>query len=264
MMSYARALTRFWWVVALGIVIAALAALFVYRSADRSYVAVGQLLVTSRDAPYFTTTVREVEQVTTAPRTDANPDRGSVPLSVTAGPPDVNTLVRAANMYPFLIESDLVVKQRDAMFGPLPGTLTSRAKFAILTPVRFDPSDIPIIEIIGQAEKPGQAVRLAQSTAAAFMRFIKLQQDNANLRPRDRIVIQEIERPTATIPVGGASTGLVGLIGAAVLLAFGGLAILLDRTFPRTRDEDDVVSPVPAVGVNVLATEQPGSERKWA
>jgi hypothetical protein len=263
MMLHARALTRFWWVVILGIVVAVVAMLFVYRSAERSHVAVGQLLVTSREAPYFTTTVREVE-TTTSPRADTTPDRGNVPLSITAGPPDVNTLVRAANMYPFLIESDLVTQQRDKMFGPLPGTVSSRALFAILTPVRFDPSDIPIIEIVGQAEKPGQAVRLTQATAAAFMRFIKLEQDNANLRRGDRIVIREIQRPTATIPVGGPSTGLVAMIGAAVLLAFGALAILLDRTFPRKRDEGDVVSPVPAVGVNVLATEPPGSERKWA
>jgi hypothetical protein len=264
MTSYARALTRFWWVVVLGICLAVLGMLFVYRSAQTSYVAVARLLVTSQAAPYLATNVEDITEVAGTTRRNSDIERTAVPL-VTRSAPDVNTLVRAANMYPFLIESDLVQSHRNKMFGPLPGEVSARALYAILTPVRFDPSEIPIIEIAGEAGRSAQAVRVTQATSDAFINWMQVEQRKAGIRFKDRVVVQVIKRPVEAVPLGGAAMSLLVFIGAAVLVAFVALAIVLDRTFPRRAvDADQAVSPVPSVGVSALATEPSEEKRRWA
>ena len=209
------------------------------RSNKPTYATVAELLVTSPQAPYFRTSVRNVQTQLTAPAAPSQrgSERGTAPALaaprpiITTSAPDLNILVRAANLYPFLIESDLVTARRDAMFGPLPGVVTARAIFAVASAFRFEPSDIPIIQIIGEGNTPREAARITQSTAEAFTSWIRTAQDQANLRPKERILISEIKRPAEIVVAGGTSTSLLVLVGASIALAFGALAVVLDRTF---------------------------------
>jgi hypothetical protein len=230
MISYAHAVLRFWWIVALGAVLAVLAMVMVSRSGVQSYTSVSEVLVTSPQAPYVRISVTDGSG---AAPTTTTPGRGgrttTTPLATTSAP-DVNTLVRAANLYPFLIESDLVARQRDAMFGELEGVVSARAIFAVANALRFDPSEIPIIQIAGVAGTPSDSVKLTQSTTDAFRAWIKDSQDEAGLAPRERIVIEQIKRPTEIFVAGGTSTSLVLLVGAAILLAFAAFAVVLDRS----------------------------------
>ena len=42
-------------------------------------------------------------------------------------PPDTQVLVNAANLYPLLIQSDVIAKLRRDTYGPTPGTVTATA-----------------------------------------------------------------------------------------------------------------------------------------
>jgi hypothetical protein len=233
---HGRSLLRFWWVVALGVVAAVGVAYVVKtKTSSESYTTAAELLVTSPQAPYFRT---EITNVTSSARSasgagNRTPVPANLPLTVSTSPPDVNTLVRAANLYPFFIESDLVAAEREKRFGPLPGTVSARAIFAVASAARFEASDIPIIQVIGQGSTPKQAITITQRTAEAFISWIRATQSKAALKPKERILIEEIKRPSEVFATGGTSTSLILLVGAAVILAFGVLAVVLDRTFAR-------------------------------
>ena len=121
---YVRGLTRFWWLLVIGVAVAGVAALLsVYRidfgsvppSLEKRdevvYTSSARLLVTSTEAPYFRTTV---------PReTELSGGEGNPSSSTTfRAAPDIGTLIAAANLYPILIESDDVRRSAGRCSGP--------------------------------------------------------------------------------------------------------------------------------------------------
>lgn len=239
MNPYVRAVLRFWWVVLLGVLVASVAAVAMQYRVDFSsfpaklesrtqprYSASTQLLVTSAEVPYFRTSISRSFR--------ASPAEDAVPL-VSTSPPDTHTLVQAANLYPVLIQSDQVAKLRRGMFGDIPGGVTATAIFAVASPNRFELSEVPVIEIFANSTTESNAVNLAQATAEAFQRWIKVNQDAAKLTLRERIVVQQIRRPTGAVASGqSGGAGMPMMIIIAVLAAFVALAVVLDRLFPRT------------------------------
>lgn len=232
--QYVRALRRFWWLLLLGLGVAAIAAIAaVYRidlgsvpptlekRAQVTYTAAARLLVTSGEAPYFRTTVtRELPT-----------DSGETTQEF-AGAPDIGTLITTANLYPILIESDEVQELRQEMSGPLPGSITTRAIYEVNSPSRFELSQVPVVEVYGHAGTYAGAVDLTQATVEAFMTYVDRTQDDAGLRPQERILLQEIQRPDGAVASGGASLSLPLMLFVVVAAAFVALAILLDRLFP--------------------------------
>lgn len=239
MSPYIRAFSRFWWVIFLGELVAVVVVMLATYHVDLSsftftersqptYTASQRLLVTSPQAPYFRTTVtsRVVEPSVAGPRTVT--DR-----------PETNTLIQAANLYPLLIESDAVTRLRERLYGPLPGSVTARALFSVRTPNRYEPSAVPVIEVIAEADTPEYAIRLAQRTGDAFRRWIIDAQDRARLPAKDRIVIEQIQEPRSATATGGLSRAFPILVLFAVLLAFATLVVLLDRLFPGDAEEGE-------------------------
>ncbi len=236
---YLRGLLRFWWVLLLGLIIAsAVAVLAVYsvelkapptltERSTPTYTAGARILVTTRQKPYYRT------GVDVAP---ATPSLGTGDSSTSAANgeerADFGTLITAANLYPLLIESDQVARLRRGLFGYIPGVVSAQAVYAVNTPGRFVPSRVPVIQIVAAAKTRQNAARLAQGTVDAFTKFIK---------PSDRVIIQQIQAPLAVVSSGGTSFSMPLLAFIAVALAFGGLAVLLDRLFPPTPTRADVV-----------------------
>jgi hypothetical protein len=240
--GYGPALRRFWWILLLGAIVAAGAAVLMRYSVEPTfppkfterekplYVARGRLFVTSGQAPYLRTAVTRFEEV---------PIGGgeSATFSRVTDPPDVKTLVDAANVYPLLIESDDVSHLRDDIYGPLPGAVTAQAIFATATASRYQPSQIPVIELFATADTPDDAVALAAATSKAFQRWIVREQNRAGIEPKQRILVQELEAPSGTSAIGGGGIGLPVLALMAILTAFGAVAIMLDRMYPRARPD---------------------------
>jgi hypothetical protein len=229
--QYLRALGRFWWLLVLGVGVAAIAAILaVYRvdfssmslekKAQLTYTASSRLLITSAEAPYVRT--RITEEVTTAD--------GDVQEYSTA--PDIGTLITAANLYPVLIESDAVQELREEMAGPLPGAITTRAIYEVNSPSRFELSQIPVIEVFGHAGTAADAVAITRATVEAFQAYIERAQNSASLSRSERVLVQEIQQPSGAAGTGGGSLSLPLMLFVVVAAAFFALAILLDRLFP--------------------------------
>lgn len=252
--QHARALARFWWLLAIGAGVALIAAVEMmakisvglpptasYRS-HSTFTATQLELVTTLNNPYLRT--QETTVVPQPPRTHAV--RGGRTSSVETVPqaptvqvqaPNVSVLVRAANYYPYLIKSDPVVAIRDKKFGKLSGQVTARALNSFQTPTRYRESSFPIIEVSGAASSPKLALRLTTATVIAFRQWLTKSQDRARVPKTERVLIQDLQLPERAVASGGPKKGLGILVGFAVLAAFGGLALVLDNLFPRRRPD---------------------------
>lgn len=234
--TYGPALRRFWWVLAIGAVVAAGVAFFmVYNGEKPVYTAVARLFVTSGEAPYLRTTV---PRYTDVPIGTGGTQTTSRPLTQVLDAPDTRTLVAATNVYPLLIESDDVARLRTELYGDLPGEVKAQAIFSGATATRYQASEIPVIELFATADKPGDAIGLAGATSKTFRQWMSREQNKAGIDVKQRILIQELEAPTSAAPTGGGGIGLPVLAMLAILTAFGAGAIMLDRLYPRPADED--------------------------
>jgi hypothetical protein len=278
LMPYAKAVRRFWWVVALGLGLAAfLAIATVYRVSlfppglesreVQSYSSSARLLITSDQSSHLRSQITifgprqpvaptdgeedegEGNQGTGEDQTEgnaegeqgegeaagpsANAPPGQEVIGVTS-PDSGGWLIRQANLFPLLIESDAVADYRRKEFGEIPGTVTARGIYSFSTANRYELSQIPVIVLDAVSSDPESAVALADATAKAFVGWTQERQ-NANKIPRqDRIVVQQLNAPKAAASGGGESKTMPVLVFLVVAGAFALLAILLDRLFPPT------------------------------
>jgi hypothetical protein len=232
------ALLRYWWVLLIGIVVGIGVAVVASYAKDEPYTysAETRILVTSAEAPYYRTEVtRTIER--------AGENATSSPTLVeTSQPPELSTLIRNANLYPQLIESDLVSQLRDKLFGPMRGSVDARTVFSFEGANRFEESNIPVIQIVGIGDTSAAALELSDKTTRAFMTYIDKQQEDASISKDQRVLIQPLTSARVTEVTGGPVYGIPILLGIAVFLGFCGLALLLDAFARRSR----VIEPVPA------------------
>lgn len=234
---------RYWWVVVAGAVAAVCVFLLVLQVKEDPYryTASSQILVTSPEAPYFRFSITKEGAQQTA--------GGSTEIVTDTGPPDTNTLVQAANLYPLLIASDLVAAERIEQYGTTPGTVEAKAVYAVQSASRFNASSVPVIELSATSRSPEDAVKLADDTASAFGTWITKQQQDAGVKEAQRILIEPISAARVVAQTGGPSYAIPILLGVAVLLAFCGLAVLLDSMSRRGRTllagQSDAPRPVP-------------------
>jgi zinc ribbon protein len=251
MTEYLQALRRFWSVVVLGVCAGSALALFMLYQigvswpptltarAHPSYRASTRLLLTSSTSPLLRTSE---PQITTLPGAEGTNQSGSLAPGVDlSSPPNLGVLVQAANVYPVLIESDQVRALRVQMFGRIPGSVSAQALFAIFRPFGgFVRSDFPVIEITAVSPSPGAAVKLTSATARAFIHWLELNQARSNVRPKERVLLQELQASRLNAVSGGLSYGLPILAGFSVLLAFAVLAVLFQRVSAHRRQSEDV------------------------
>jgi hypothetical protein len=221
------ALVRYWWVLLVGLLGAAgVGVVAVYAKQEPlTYVASARVLVTSPGAPYYRTSVTTVTQRGATGTPDST--------ILDTNPPDVRTLVQAANLYPILIESDLVTGEREDLFGDLPGAVDARAVFSVETANRFEQSSIPVIEISATASRNADARAMADATVTAFTSWIGKQQAQAGVKEDERVLIAPLSEARIAAVVGGPVYGIPVLLGIAVFLGFCGLAVLLDSLSRR-------------------------------
>ena len=220
-----HALVRFWWLVLAGIVVGAVAAVVVYRlEAKPKYTATTNLFVNSASAPYLRTE---------PPQSKTQTARSSSTKST----PDTETLVNAANTYPLLIQSDQIKQEREAQYGVIQGTVTANALNATTNTFGvYRPSPLPVIQVKATSKTPSNAEKLADATVGAFQLWLRDQQRSHSIPSSQRISVQQLESPAVTT-TGGRSKGLPVFIGALILLALCGLAIVIDNQRPAAAAE---------------------------
>lgn len=242
------ALLRFWWLVAVGIVAGALAAVLVYSlESEAKHTATTRVFVSSPSAPYLRT--QTTQALTPRVRTVRNATGGTrtvqQPPAASSEAPDTQTLVNAANLYPLLIESERIARIREAQAGRIPGTVKANAlNSSTNTFGVFRPSTLPVDEVKATSGSAANAAKLATATVSAFQSWIVDQQRSAGIPSAQRIVITQLESPVLTT-TGGPSWGLPLFVGALVLLGFCGLAVIADSSRPA-REPSRASEPVPA------------------
>ncbi|HXV34296.1 MAG TPA: zinc ribbon domain-containing protein [Gaiellaceae bacterium] len=257
--GYAHALRRFWWVLAIGAVFALLAALSARFSIsvlppgleekeEVSYTSESRLLITSAQNPHFRsketilvpqgpaaaeeTTTDEETTTGEEPAAEGEEEQQDERLVPFSSMPDLNTIVRNANTYPYIIESDQVAEYRQREFGDLPGSITALGATSVVTANRVELSEIPVIRLIAVAGTPEDAVSLADKTGKAFIGWLEEFQVENEIPRSDRIVVDQLNVPRGAIASAGPSTTLPVLVFIVVFAAFCVLAILLDRLLP--------------------------------
>jgi hypothetical protein len=234
-----------------------------------SYTSESRILITSNQNPHFRS-----QQTVEVPRSDLGGAAGTeeggeegegagggdgeaaeeetVPFT---SMPDLNTIVRNANTYPYIIESDPVADYRRREFGDLEGSVTALGVTSVVTANRVELSEIPVIRLIAVASTPEDAVELADKTGKAFIGWLDEFQDEKEIPRSDRIVVEQLNTPRGAIASAGPSTALPVLVFIAVFAAFCVLAILLDRFLPRqqARPAPADVEPVEPVEVKKTA-----------
>ena len=258
--GYAGALRRFWWVLVIGLLFAIFASLsarftvgFFPPSLEEkeavSYTAEARLLVNSASNPHIRSAETTFSPVGPAAADDTTDDPSAeeeqpqlVPFSQ---PPDLNTIIRNANTYPFLIESDGVADFRRERFGELPGTISAIGATSVVTANRVELSEIPVIRLVSVAGSPEDAIALADKTGKAFIGWLEEKQIERKIERRDRMVVEQLTTPKGAIASQGPSTSLPILVFVVVFAAFCVLAILLDRLVPmRPRPASSDVEPL--------------------
>ena len=267
MSEYGPIFRRFWYVIAAGAcvgLLAVLAAVYDLPSLDKrasyQYTATARLLVTGDQAPYIRSSVtRTVQQ---------QGREGATTSEVIHETPDLTPYIRAANLYPLLIESDEVQRYRTRLFGPMEGVVTASAIYQVATAARFRPSEIPVLQVFGTAATQAKAIKLSQSTSAAFIRWIALQQKQSKVPAAQRISLLQLEQPKARDVTrdGGTATGLLILLFGAIVAASGLLAIVLDRLWPDPsgRATGEVAAPAalrPETPVEAIGPQAPRRSR---
>jgi ribosomal protein L32 len=267
--SYVGALKRFWWVLVIGLIFAIFASLsarftvgfFPPSLAEKeevSYTAEARLLVNSASNPHIRSAETTFEPVPTAGEDttdDPSAEEEQPQLVPFSQPPDLNTIIRNANTYPFLIESDGVADFRRERFGELPGAISAIGATSVVTANRVELSEIPVIRLVAVAGSPEDAIALADKTGKAFIGWLEEKQVERRIERRDRMVVEQLTIPKGAIASQGPSTSLPLLVFVVVFAAFCALAILLDRLVP-TR-------PKPARS-DVEPLEQPVKVKKTA
>jgi hypothetical protein len=236
-------LLRYWWVLVIGLAVGIGVAIVASYAKDEpySYSAETRVLVTSAGAPYYRTEVTKTLQRDTS---GTQSGTGSQTVQATE-PPDLATLIRAANLYPQVVESDLVTRLRDDLYGPMPGVVNAKAIFSFEGANRFEESQIPVVQIVGTAESQNAALVVSDKTTRAFMTYIERQQDQAKIEDAQRVLLQPLTAPHIVAVTGGPVYGIPILLGAAVFLGFCGLALLMDAFARRSRLASEA-TPAPA------------------
>ena len=216
-----RAVARFWWIVASGVVAGVAVALAVVAQQPRAvYTASENVLVTSPSAPYLRTV-----------QTGTRSSKAKQPVATTASPTDTQSLVNAANLYPLLIESAQIARLRRTLYGPAPGTLSADALASSTNTYGvYHPSPLPVITVKAGAPTPAAAKKLAVDTVRAFGVWILRQQRSSAIPAAQRISVARLG--VKVRGHGGPSAGLPLFAGLLVLLGFCGLAVVADRLRP--------------------------------
>src|SRR5262245_24659311 len=245
-----HAFGRFWWLLVIGAGVALIAAVAtvadisagvppkVTYDAKPTYSAKQLELVTAQNNPFLRTQQRTVVTQRAANGGSNNRATTTPQATIQLQAPNVDVLVRAANYYPYLIQSDQVVAIRNRRFGQLPGQVSAQALNSFASANRFRESTFPIIEVTGTAPTAEQAKAVTTATVAAFREWLTKSQNAAKVPENERVLIQDLQRPENAVATGGPKHGTDIIVGILIFGLLAGAALLLHRLIPRRPDAD--------------------------
>jgi capsular polysaccharide biosynthesis protein len=246
-----RALLRFWWVAVVGIVLAGV--VFVYATytvelgmppkltarAKSTYTASTQLLITSKNEPYLSSTNVNAQTIPlgTTETTDTSGNttvlKAKTYDSGSGADGDLQRLVEIANSLPPRVTSDTVIRLRNKTFRRIDGSVNAVNPYAFNGAGGFREGPLPFIKITGTANSPEDAIDITNQTAVAFQDWYTARQVANKIPAKSRVLVEQVNSAESATANSG-SKPLLGVAAAfLVLLGIAGLALALDRLIPR-------------------------------
>lgn len=154
---------------------------------------------------------------------------------------DPSRLTSIAIIYANLADSD-AVRRLMLQRGPIQGTVQAAP---VLDPLNNQP--LPLISIAAFSDSPAHAVELARRQTNALIEYVQQQQVQNSIPKSDRVSLVIVKEPGS---IGdpklakGRSMTLPIIVFLTVMIAFCGLAFILENARPLARKErgPDVVS----------------------
>ncbi|GAA4163126.1 hypothetical protein GCM10022286_23130 [Gryllotalpicola daejeonensis] len=219
--QYLRVLWRYKWLLAVGVVIAAMAAMVagftlvdgkLVSRTTQQYTAATTVMLGSADQSIYT-------------------DQQVGPTQAPGQPVQQTNLAQTAVIYAYLISGDTIKHQVEAKIGTFgqDDLLTAVSRTTQPAGNEQFPGKyaLPMINIVGESDSAARAETISRTAADAFKGYVVAQQVHSKVAPSDRIQITTITSGAAEAVEGSNPAIPIAITGAGVLLVFVALAFVL-------------------------------------
>ncbi|MBF4461273.1 MULTISPECIES: hypothetical protein [unclassified Rathayibacter] len=219
---YLRVLWSYKWLLAVGVVVAVLAALVAgFTLKD------GQVVSRAETAYRSDTTILLGGGT-------KNPFQAVAPgQTIQQGTSEAqqNDLTNTAVIYAYLVSGSEIRSQVEAAMGPFqPGEALSAVRRTTQpagteqNPGRFS---LPILSIVGESTDPDRAVLISETASTIFQQYVGAQQDASGVAPEQRVTLSVTDQGSAVAQPGSNPIIPIAITGLGVFLAFIALAFIL-------------------------------------
>lgn len=111
--------------------------------------------------------------------------------------------------------------------------LGDAAFFAAPVPTTSGSSSLPLLTVTGSASTPAEAVKAANLGITSFKDYLTAQQKQARIPPDQRVQVDVVSMARQAVLSEGRRLTLPVVVFLSVLMAFLGLALLLENLRPR-------------------------------
>jgi hypothetical protein len=192
---------------------------FKYRDAEQ-WDSVSTLFVTSQKFPWGSVLPPQSQEVIP----------GAVAEQEAVGV-DPAHLTSLAGLYARLATSDPVLRLM-ARSGPITGLIQAEP----LAAGKDNSGDsLPMIGLSAISTSAPAAHQLATRHVNAFVRFLEQRQDEAQIPPEERVVVEIVQQPMAPVLIEPRKKTRAVIVFLAVMIAVVGLAFVLENVRPRVR-----------------------------
>lgn len=146
-----------------------------------------------------------------------------------------------ASLYMQLATTDPVLRIM-ARNGPVDGVLQTFPVTSTGDP-RGEP--LPMVTLSAVSSSPGRAQALARRHVAAFLEYLRRDQEARGIAPRDRVKVDVVRQPQPAVLMQPRKKTLPVFVFLAVAIAVLGLAFVLENLRPRVRVLPDEAQGLP-------------------
>ncbi|GAA4183194.1 hypothetical protein GCM10022288_02200 [Gryllotalpicola kribbensis] len=218
---YLRVLWRYKWLLLVGLVVAAMAALVagftlvdgkLVSRTTQQYTAATTIMLGSSDQSIYT-------------------DQQVGPTQAPGQSVQQTNLAQTAVVYAYLISGDTIRQQVEASlgaFGPDDGlTAVSRTTQPAGSEQFPGKYTLPMINVVGESDSASRAEKISRTAAEQFQTYVLRQQNAAKVAAADRIQLTTITDGAAEAAEGSNPAIPIVITGAGVMLVFIALAFVL-------------------------------------
>lgn len=162
---------------------------------------------------------------------------------------DPSRYATLATIYANLAQSDAVRRIMARDWNVRQGAI--QAQPVLSSPNNSSAPPLPLMTIAATTSSARSSAAIAERATAAFLDFLRAEQSDNGIPAKKRVVVDEIKHATPPVLLKGRSKTTPVAVFLAVMIAFIGLAFVLENLRPRVREvpqdaRDDHHDPIVA------------------